>query len=90
MTIKYAKENGTWEKKKFKSSHLPGIIGPICSDRTVGPQAQSLLTGSHDTEIKKPMSSIESVYEAVVAPRISTGVPSEVLCKDTIFFNQMV
>lgn len=54
-----------------KIKYVPGIIGPICSERTVGPRAQSLLTGSHETEMKNPMSSSESIYEAAAAPMIS-------------------
>lgn len=54
-------------------------MGPICSDRTIGPRAQSLRTGSHETEIKEPMSSIEGIYDASVAPAISFFVPSGVV-----------
>ncbi|KAK7338531.1 hypothetical protein VNO77_19144 [Canavalia gladiata] len=43
----------------------------------MGQRTQSLQTGSHETEIKKPMSSIEGIYDAVVAPIISVLVPSE-------------
>lgn len=50
---------------------IPGTIGPICSESTIGPRAQSLLTGSQETETKKPMSSTKSMYDEVVAPRIS-------------------
>lgn len=65
--------------------YIPGTIGPICSERTIGPRAQSLLTGSQETEIKKPMSSIDSIYDAVVAPRTSIGEPSELACIDNTF-----
>lgn len=63
---------------------VPGTIGPICSERKIGPRAQSLRTGSHDTEMKRPMSPIESVYEEVEAPLISLCVPSELVCKRNI------
>jgi hypothetical protein len=61
-------------KKKGATTEInptPGIIGPICSESTIGPRAQSLLTGSQETETKQLMSSTKSTYDAVVAPRIS-------------------
>jgi hypothetical protein len=45
----------------------------------MGPRAQSLRTGSQETEIKKPISSIEGIYDAVVAPIISLWKPSELV-----------
>lgn len=60
------------------------MIGPICSERTIGPRAQSARIGSHDTETKKPMSQSESMYEEAEAPLISLCVPSEQVCKRDI------
>lgn len=65
-------------------------MGPNCSESTTGPRAQSLLMGSQDTDIKHPISSTESVYDAETAPLISTCCPPESVCnhkskaKDTV------
>ena len=72
-----------------ESNSVPGKMGPICSERTVGPRAQSLLIGSHNTEIKKPMSPSESMYEEVEALLISLCVPSELVCKEIFLINQL-
>lgn len=66
------------------------MIGPICSERTIGPQAQSLLTGSHETETKKPMSSSDSMYDDIVLHLISQCVPSEHVCNDDYVFKNIV
>lgn len=60
---------------------LPGKTGPICSERIIGPRAKSLLTGSHETDTKNPMSSNDRLYEASVAPTISLCTPSELVCR---------
>lgn len=39
-------------KVKMRPCIIPGIIGPTCSERTIGPRAQSLRTGSQDTDMK--------------------------------------
>lgn len=65
------------------------MIGPICSERTIGPRAQSLRMGSHETETKKPMSSNDNIYDEAVAPLISLGVPSGFDCINNFFRQSM-
>lgn len=64
---------------------LPGTIGPICSERTIGPRAQSLRMGSQETEMKKPISSTESICDEEVAPLISLWVPCELVCNNNFY-----
>lgn len=41
--------------------------------------------GSHETEMKKPISSTDSIYEEEVAPSISSWVLSELVCNINIY-----
>lgn len=60
---------------------IPGTIGPMYSEMTIGPRAKSLLTGSHETDMRKPISLIVMVYDEVVTPPISLWMPSGLVCK---------
>lgn len=62
---------------------VPGTIGPTCSERTIGPLAQSLRMGSQETDMKKPISSTESICDEEVASLISSGMPFELVCNRT-------
>lgn len=64
-------------------SVIPATTGPTCSEITIGPRAQSFRTGSQDTDIKNPISSIESLYEEVISSLTSMFVPLELVCTVT-------
>lgn len=55
-------------------------MGPICSESITGPLAQSILTGSHETDTRNPISLHDKVYDPVVAPLISVCLPSGLVC----------